>query len=113
MKKMYFFAAACLFSLGIMTSCSSKQEVKCECPEDCACVENCHEGGCTCPEGCTDCAGCACTETASEAVGEALQDGQPVQVDVENSEVVTEPNGTQEVENEVTMTPEAQPEAQK
>lgn len=104
---MYFFAAACLFALGVMTSCSNSNEAKCQCPEDCACVENCHEGdNCVCPEGCTDCTGCECTETAPEAVENALQEGEPVAVDVEGAEVVTEPDGAQQVQTEVTMTPE-------
>ena len=108
MKKNFFYAIAFVCAMGAMTACgNSEKETNCQCPENCECVENCHEGtNCTCPEGCTDCTGCACTETAEQAVDAALQDGEPVEVDVTGAEVVNEPNGTQEVQTEVTMTPE-------
>lgn len=80
MKKTLIYAVAVLFGAGFMAACSSNDNK--ECP-------NCNN-----------------EENAAEQVEEALQDGQPVAVDVENAEVIDQPNGAQEVQTEVTMTPE-------
>lgn len=45
-------------------------------------------------------------ETAEQEITKDLQDGTPVEVDVENAEVIDQPNGTQEVQTEVAVTPE-------
>lgn len=80
MKKTIFYAFALVLGLGMLSACSSKEE-----KADCCSNE---------------------TETAAQEVGEALETGEPVAVDVEGAQVIDEPDGSQEVQTEVTMTPE-------
>lgn len=97
MKKTLFYAAALMLSAGMMTACGNS--------ENCT-AENCTHENCTC-ENCTEeCTNEACAQTAAEEVAADLQDGTPVEVDVEGAEVVNEGDGAQQVETEVTMTPE-------
>ena len=88
MKKQLFYALAVLFSAGIMASCSNSGE-----------QTQCENGG-----ECEHCAKHA--ETAAEEIEKDLQDGTPVEVDVENAQVTTEPDGVQQVQTEVQLTPE-------
>lgn len=45
-------------------------------------------------------------EAVDQEVVEDLQNGTPVEVDVEGAQVIDQPNGTQEVQTEVAVTPE-------
>lgn len=80
MKKIYYYAFAVLFGAGVMMACSNQNKEAAE--------ENAEEAA------------------VEEQVTEDLQDGTPVEVDVEGAQVDTLANGVQEVQTEVTMAPE-------
>ena len=113
MKKILFSAIAVLFAVVAFVACSSDNKVECTCEgcegcencADCATVTDCPDCP-ACAQACADCKDCKDCANCTEC---ACQEGQQVEaelVDVEASKVVEEPNGTQEVENTVTMTPE-------
>lgn len=53
------------------------------------------------PEATTD-----TTESAAQEIANDLNNGTPVEVDVEGAQVIDQANGTQEVQTEETITPE-------
>lgn len=78
MKKTLAYAFVVLFGTGVFVACSDKNN-----------AENAESA-----------------ETVEQEVTEDLQDGTPVEVDVESAQVDTLANGAQQVQTEVTMTPE-------